>query len=203
MEGVHRKVDVGHAGRRAVAAGAAVGAGEGAEVGDLVAIGQYLAVLGAADVEADDALLIQRGEFVALADAVLVEILPYAQRGEVGILRIDDTVVVGVFLRQCGEAVGGIARGAVGRRGVAEQLGAGIDHAVAVAIHDQQAVVGGNPADTVLDAGGIDVEQQGRGFEGDGVEAVAVQVEGERVAAVGRFLGAGEEITNSITNNFS
>ncbi len=72
MEGVGGQVDIDQLMGLAQRAAAAVGAGEGAEVGDLVAVGQGLIVGGFGDGDGGDVLVGQRGEFAGLADAVLV-----------------------------------------------------------------------------------------------------------------------------------
>ena len=112
-------------------AGAAVGFDVVAEVGDLVAVRQGLVVGGLAGLEGGDAVLFQAGEFVRLADAVLVEVAPDAQLLPVFVLGVDEAVMVGVFLGEGVKAVSGGA--AVGQRGgFAKEFAPGVDDAVAV-----------------------------------------------------------------------
>lgn|GEM_PF-6613001 len=77
MEGVLDQVDVAQvAGDFAQGAGAAIGFDVAADVRQLVAVGEDLAVLGAADVDGGDVLAAQREQFVGLTDAVLVQVAP-------------------------------------------------------------------------------------------------------------------------------
>ncbi len=178
IEGVIGQIDIGHAADLAHGAARAVGSGVGTEVGNLVAVGQRLAVGGFVDIQAGDADLIEREQFARLRDAVLIQIAPYAQLAPVCIGAVDLAVAVGVFLRQRGKTVGGLAA-CVQWGGVAEQFGAVVDGGVAVAVHDQEAVIGFDPAGAGFEAVAVVVEQDGIGGRGgDGFEAVVVQVEG-------------------------
>jgi hypothetical protein len=138
------------------------------EVGDLVAVGQQRAVRCLGGTEGDDALRGQGEQFVALADAVLVEVAPEAQIGKVRVERIDLPVAVAVFLRERGKAVGG--RAASGKRsGIAKKF---------------VPVIAGHPAGGGLHAIAIVVERNGGGgVDADGFETIAVEVENERIAA--------------------
>ena len=161
VEGVVGEVDVPHvAGDFAEGAFAAVAADEAAEVGDLVAVGERLAVGGLGDLEGGDVLGGEREEFVALADAVLVEVTPELELCPVGVGGIDEAVGVGVFLGECGEAVGGEAS-CVELGTVAEEFAAGVDEAVVVAVEDEEGVVRLDPAGGSLDAVGVVVEEDG------------------------------------------
>ncbi len=118
-----------------------------------------------------------------MADAVLVEITPDSEAGEVGVLCIDDAVVVAVEIGQGIEAVG--RQRTVGfDGGVAKQFAPVIYRAVAVPVPDHKAVIGTDPAGGGLDAVCVLVEQNGRcGVDADGLDTVVVEVEDKRVAA--------------------
>ena len=144
--GVTDQIDVGQiAGDFAGGSDATIAARVGAEVGDLVPVGERLAVRTGGDVDRGDVELAQGGQFVALADAVLVEVAPQAQFGEARIERADLAVGVAVEIAQGVEAVGRALTIALDRR-VAEELAPRIDQAVQVAVEDEEAVVGAQPA---------------------------------------------------------
>ena len=117
VEGVAGEVDVGEvAGDGAGGADAAVAARVGAKVGDLVAVGERLVVRGLGDVDRGDAERVEREQFAALADAVLVEVAPDAQVGELGVEAAELAVGVAVEVGEGGEAVGGACAVALDRR---------------------------------------------------------------------------------------
>lgn len=70
-------------------------------------------------------------------------------------------------------------------RGIAEELPARIDRAIAVAIEDQKAVIRRHPASRSLDAIGIMIEQNRVVLvDARALYAVAVEIERERIAAL-------------------
>ena len=97
MEGVLRQIDVaevtGNFAKRATVPSAFDIA---AKVGQLVAVGKDLAVVGAANVDSGDVLAAQREQFVALADAVLVKVAPQPKTGEFGVAAVDFAIGVAV-----------------------------------------------------------------------------------------------------------
>jgi hypothetical protein len=136
-------------------------------------------------------------EFAALADAVLIGVLPQAQVGKAGVGGIDPAVGVAVFLREGGEAVGGEGlsiRAGIEWCGIAEKFAASVDGIVAVAVKNEEGIAGLDPAGGGLDAVAVVVEKDGGcRVDAGGVEAVTVEVEGQRVAAGGKCLsGEGE-----------
>ena len=139
-------------------AGAAVNAGEGAEVGNLVAVCQSLAVVGADGVDGGNAQLVQGGQFVSLENAVLVEVTPDFEVAKPGIARVNLAVVVAVQVRKGIKAVKGQLAVALDG-GVAKQFAPVVDHAVAVLVQHQEAVVGLDPAGAGLDPAAGLVEQ--------------------------------------------
>lgn len=88
-------------------AAAAVVAHESAEIGDLVAVGEKLAVGCFGNVESLDALRGEGKQFAVLADAVLIEVAPQAQIGKSGVKTVDLAIIIGVFLSERGKTVGG------------------------------------------------------------------------------------------------
>ena len=176
MEGVLGKVNVSHLADIAQGGTGAIGPGVRPKIGNLIAIGQHLAIFGLAGVEAGDAGLLQREQFCRLRDAVLVQIAPDAQLGPVRVLTVDLAVLIGVFLSKRGEAIGGLAAGGQ-VCGITEEFGAVVDGAVVVAVEDEEAVVGGDPAGAVLRAVAVVVEEDGGGGgDADGLQTIAVQV---------------------------
>ena len=175
VEGVLHQIDVAQvAADFAQSSAAAVGFDEAAQVGQLVAVGQDLAVFAAAGVDGGDILAAQREQFVGLADAVLVQVAPQAQVGELGIAGIDFAVEVGIQVAQGVEAVGGQLAVAFDH-GIAEQFATIVDFAVSVFVQHQEGVVGSDPAGRGLDAIGVELDGGG-GVDAEGFQAVVVQV---------------------------
>jgi hypothetical protein len=167
------------------------------EVGDLVAVGQQRAVRCPGGTEGNDSLRGQGEQLVALADAVLIEVAPEAQIGKVRVERIDLTVVVAVFLRERGKAVGGSAA-CDKRSGIAKKFVPVVDGAVAVAIENEEGVIAGHPAGGGLHAIAIVIEKNGGGgVDADGFETIAVEIENERIAANG---GCGSRRRKDVVN---
>ncbi len=197
VEGVERQVEVGRLGadRDAVhLGGAAVAARHGRAAGDDVAVAQVRGSAAGREADAGDVALGQGEELAGLADAVLVEVLPQAHLAEGGVAGVEDAVGIArragrssarVQRAQRLEAVARHALGAVGvgDQGVdAEQFAAGVDQAVAVAVERQPGVVAAHPAGARADAVGVVVEEDRGGPDTHGLQAVAVEVDGERVA---------------------
>ena len=154
VEGVGGEVHVGHHSRRTI------GADETAQVGDLVAVGEKAGVQCLADTEAGNAELSESLEFSGLRDAVLVEVLPHLEAGEIGVQRIDHAISIAVLSGECRKAICRIA--ASRQRGtVAKQLGAVIYDAVIVAVQHQHTVRRRHPARAALDAVTVVIEQEG------------------------------------------
>ena len=181
---VLRQVHVGGIADHGGAAAVTVGPAEAAQVGDAVAVVQFLAVAGVGYAQRFDAHVGQREQLAVVGNAVLVEVAPQAQVGKARVGGIDPTVRVGVFLRQRVEAIDRSAAECEGR-GVAEQFLPAVDAAVAVAVERQEGVVGLDPARQRRDAraGGVEVDAAS-GVAGAGsFDAVAVEVEDQRVLA--------------------
>ena len=194
IEGVVDEVEVG--GRRIEShthcvhqRGAAVAARNRGRAADGVAVAQVDAAGRRGQRNACDALAGQRGQLVALADAVLVQVLPQFDVGELGVGSVEQLVAVGVETAQRLEAIGGIHRVDAWRaaeQGVyAEQLAAGVNAAVAIAVEHQPCIVGAYPTRTGFDAVGVVVEQDGGGGDAYGFDAVAVEIDRQRVARGG------------------
>ncbi|MEZ7912510.1 MAG: hypothetical protein QMB55_11855 [Propionivibrio sp.] len=152
-------------------AAAAVEPGAVGELGRAVFLGEV--DLGQA--EAGEVL-----EFAGVRNAVLVEVAPEAEVGVAGVLGVDPAVGVAVEFAQGGVAV---SRGLpVGEQGVvAEEFAAGVDRSIAVAVEDEQAVVGLGPRRSGLDAVGVVVEMcSGFARQLGDFDSVAVKVEDQR-----------------------
>ena len=126
-------------------------------------------------------------EFARLGDAVLVGVLPDFHIGELGVLGIEDAIAIAVEVLERIEAIAGLL--AVGFDGVdAEQLAAIVDLAIAIAVQHEEAVVALDPAGAGLQAVAIEVEGDA-GIGADGLDAVAVKIKAERVAAFDEGVG--------------
>ena len=183
VEGVVGQIEV------ADDAGFAVGLGIGAFGGLGIAAGERGVGGGAAEVDADDAGLFEGEEFIGLRDAVLIQIAPEAHVGELGVIGIEHPVAIGIEIAQGIEAVGGFL--AVALDGVdAEQFAAVVDQAIAVAVEHEKGVMAVEPAGAGLDAIAVVIEEHGIGAaDADGFDAVAVEVEDERVDGLGPLAG--------------
>src|SRR5471032_1716661 len=116
-------------------------------------------------------------QLARFADAIGIAVDPDIELTESGILTVDDAVVVGIELSQGSVTVGRFL--SVGQRGAGtEQLGAIVDVAITVKIHDQQAVTTANPAGIRLAAGIVDVELHA-GAQAQGLDTVAIQIQYE------------------------
>ena len=188
VEGVVGKVEI--AGR----AGAAVGAREGGAGGLGVAVAETDGAGGAGEVDAGDAGVSEGLQFAGIRDAVLIEVAPDLNVGVLGIGIAEDAIVVAVEVGECGKAVGGFL--AVGQEGVdAEEFVAVVDAAVAVFVENEQGIIAFDPAGAGLDAVAVVVEEGlGGSGDADGFDAVAVEVQGERVAGWGRGTGLVVEV---------
>ena len=140
------------------------------------------------EVDAGDVEFGQGLEFSGVGDAVAVGVLPDADRVPGGISRGELVVGIGVKGLQGGEAVGmGLgARRAASADCSAEvlghRLGDVVDLAVAVHVHDDDAVLGRYPAGLFLRAAVVvDVEEDGFFCVAGELDAVAVEVEDERI----------------------
>lgn len=109
IERVVGQINVGQLGGLAQRAETAVGAGVAAQIGDDIAIVEQGGVCGFGDVDGRDVVGGECGEFVCLADAVLIEVAPESEIGEAGVTGINLAVGVGVFLRERGKTIDGIA----------------------------------------------------------------------------------------------
>ncbi len=141
VERIFRKVDVGGAMGLAYRALATVGTHVGTEVREAVAVGERLVVLDRADVDRNDAELLQREKLTTLRYAVLIQIAPDAQLIETSIGGRDGAIAVGVLRGERSEAILGVLPVRQLRR-IAEQLASRVDRAVAIAIEHEQAVIG-------------------------------------------------------------
>ncbi len=123
-----------------------------------------------------DASLGQRAQFVSLADAVLIEILPDLELAETRIAGVERAVAVGVERDETFQ-IRLRARHIAGKR----NLAAPADRAVAVAIEREQRVVFAHPAG--LDREGVVAHRVGhfRLVDRDELEPVVVQIEHDRL----------------------
>lgn len=144
VKGVGSEVDVSESAGDTGRTGGAIGAGEGAEVGDFVAVGKYLAVFRLGDIDTGNAQFSERFKFTRIGDGILVEVLPDAQITEIGILRIDDTISICILLGECVEAIGSFARyisiGIVDGGAITEKFSAVVYQPVAVAVQYEEAI---------------------------------------------------------------
>ena len=111
-------------------------------------------------------------------------------------------VEVGVELGECSKAISGSAATGQGR-GVAKEFGPGVYCAVGVAIKHEETVVGLNPTDGFLHPGVVEVKHdRGDSIDGKGFDAIAVEIQHERVAPDGGDVdgGGGEGGTDKVDN---
>ena len=174
--------------------------------GDGVAIAQVGGAGGGCERNGGDVLGGQAEEFVALTDAVLVQVLPKLNFREISVTRVEHPVAVadragcavaGVVGRKRFKAAARVAVVGLHHAGAKHRLGdgdervntkeftAGVDGAVAVAVKHQPSIVGLDPAGTGFDAIGVVVEKDrvAGGGDADGFYAVAVKVNREGVTA--------------------
>ena len=175
VEMVGGKIEVAHLFFVAVAVGIA------AFFGETVAVAQIAVAALVGEVERLDLGFFKGEQFAFLADAILVEIAPNAQLGKGTIGGIYFAVAIVIQFCQRLIAVGGAF--AVFQRGiVAKQLAAIIDDTVAIAVINEEAVVLAYPAssgaDTVI---AMVKERPFMPIAGNRFDAVAVQIEGERI----------------------
>nr|GEU28183.1 hypothetical protein [Tanacetum cinerariifolium] len=166
VAGGHVEVHVRHR-----CAGAA-GHGHGAAFHVQVVVGVEEGQVGEGQFQAHHAGLAQRHQFASVGLAVAVGVLPDQQAGEIGVVGVDKTVAIAVVAGQLGKTV------ALGR--TAEQFADVVDLAVVVAVDGQEAVALGQPAGLDCLARAQQVEAAGHVFTGDGMDAVAVEVDGDR-----------------------
>ena len=189
---VLRQIDVGRVADHGGAAAAPISPAEAAQIGDAVAVVQHLAVASVGDAQCFDTDLGQGEQLTGIGHTVLVQIAPQAQVGKVRIGGVDPAVGVGVFLGQRVEAVDGIA--AEGQRcGIAKQLAAAVDEAVAVAVQREESVIGLDPAGAHAHAGtgGVEIDVAAGVVRARGLDAIAIEVEHQRIPAVGQLVGIG------------
>ncbi len=142
-------------------AGGAVGAGEAGCLG--LDAARYCGVGGAGDggVEALNAEGLQGEEFACVGNAVLIQVAPDLELGEVGIDGIDNAVAVAVQIGEGGKTiVGSQAVGNVGA--IAEHFRAVVDAAIAIHIPHQNPVVAANPTRRGADAVVVQIKQRAR-----------------------------------------
>ena len=128
-----------------------------------------------------------------MTDTVLVQVLPNAHLAECRVTGVEDLITIGVQAAQRLESRVGVAlishrRGAAGRcfgdrdlRIDAKQLAPGIDHAIAIAIQHQPAVVALEPAGAGANTVGIVIEHDRRGADADRFDTVRIQVNGQGI----------------------
>jgi len=134
----------------------------------------------------------KRLQLSGLAHAILIEILPHPHIGELGVPNIEYSVAITVEIAQSVETIGGLL--AIGLESIhAEQLTTVVDGAVAVAIKYQKAIVALDPASSGFQTVAIEVERN-PGIGGNGLDTVAIEVEGEGVAAWNEYLGIEKKI---------
>ena len=176
--------------------GAAIGTRHQCLPGDGVAIAQVHSARGRCQADAGDVLLSQREQLCALADAVLVQVLPEPDLSECGIGCVEHTIIVGIEPGQRCKACRGIHRIDTRRarqQGIdAEQLAPAVDQAIAIAVQHQPGIVGLNPARAGAYAIGVVVEEDRRGTNADRFDAVAVEVDRQRIAEHGGWQGVAE-----------
>ena len=138
-------------------------------------------------VDAGDGGLGQALQLGGLADAVLVQVAPEAEVAVLGIGAVEKLVAVAVDALEGVEGIDGVDRAAGERFGAddgidAEQLTTGVDGAVAIAVEDDEGIVGLEPAGAGLDGVGVVVEENPR-INSDCFDAVTVQIDGQGIAA--------------------
>ena len=111
-------------------------------------------------------------KFAGFASAVLVEVAPDFELAKGGVGGVDNAVAIVVEHSQLSKA------GATRR---AEHLGGVADQAVAVEIADQKAVIGADPAVFLGKIILVEVEMHRALGQRDGLDAVAVKIEHQRV----------------------
>jgi hypothetical protein len=104
---------------------------------------------GARERDRGDAGVRQRLHLSVLHDAVAVEVAPDAQATEMGVIGVDDIVVVGIVGFQHVETI---------LRGGPEQLRRAVDPAVGVGVVDENAVGRANPGRAFGDAHAVEIE---------------------------------------------
>ena len=129
----------------------------------------------ARQLHAGNARLGQRLHLARLADAVLVQVAPYAHIGVLGVLGIKHAIAgatcgIGcpthIQFGQGGKTMGGLL--AIGQQGfIAKEFAARVDGSVAVAVQHQQAVVGIDPGGIGADGVAVAVELDALGQGGD------------------------------------
>ena len=179
-------------------AAAAIGAHVRAVVVDDVAVAEIL-VIGAVRGQADrrDAQPLQAEQFSGLRDAILVEIAPHPDIGEPRIARVEDAVAIAVQTGQRRKPGSGLASVRQGRVH-SEQLGTVVDPAVAIAVQHQQPIVGGDPAGALTHPVAIVIEQYA-GSHPDRLDAVAIEVQRQRIAPRHEVARRGEIATDAVT----
>ena len=122
--------------------------------------------------QAGDAGVVQRHQFAVVRHAIAVGVAPDAQFGKLVIFRVDHAVAVRVIAGQLGKARALLV--------AAKQFGNIVDLAIAVAVDGQQAVMGRDPARLDGAARAQQIEAAVEIGAGDGMHAVAVQVDHDR-----------------------
>ena len=165
-------------------AAAAVGPGETAFGNEGIAVGHRQVDHRVAGAQAGDAGLDQGLQLTRIGPAILVQIAPEAQRVEAGVGGVDHAVGVVVQRGQHRKAR---------HAGRAEQLMDVVDAAVAVDIACQQPVVGAHPAGALGKPVAVQVELNAE-VTLRGLDAVAVEVEHQRVVAGVPVQALGEDL---------
>ena len=166
--------------------GGAVGASHSGLAGDCVAVAQVDRSRAWHQPDARDVLLCQREQLSCLIYAVLVQVLPQAYLNKRSVCRIEQTVAVCIQCCQCLKSGGGVhrihTRCARQQRVHAKQLAPRIDRTVAVAVEHNPSIIGLDPARADADSVGVVVKQNGRCRDANGIDAVAIEVDGKRIA---------------------
>ncbi len=157
--------------------------GDVADAGQPRAVGRGDVDRGGAEIDADDAELIERLQLARIGDAVAVEVLPDLQLGPQHVRGRDLAVAIGIELRQLGEA---------GLPDAAEHLRDVVDSAVAVDVPDQEAVVALQPAGAFGEQIMVDIEIDRTHAEIGRLDAVAIEIDHQRIGPVRPFHALGK-----------
>ena len=122
--------------------------------------------------------LVQATEFALVALAVLVEIPPDPEHAPLGIVRVQHAVAVGIEVTEALKVGLGILD--IGHE---RDLVIRLDHAVAVLVIGEEAVIGRRPGHLLAIAIAVQVEERCRLVERHQLDTVAVQVENDRLGA--------------------
>ncbi len=158
----------------------------------LVALSIGAAAAGERELESRDPGSVEAQPFPGLELSVTVAVAPQAQFAPGDVLSVDQSVAVAIQVGQGRKAVGGPFAAGQGRL-VAEQITAGIDAAIPSVIAHQQGIAWADPAAGLPEPVGIEIEAHARRCQGQGLQAVAVEIQRQRTGEDPDLLQAGVE----------